>query len=105
MASNNDYYFFINATMNKYVIIEISMNNNKINEYLDYIQIYEYSERYNIDFLKEEKTNIIMKESGNNTFSVNTYKVISNFTNTVCVKINPKIDTIFNIQINVTDYK
>ena len=37
-------------------------------------------------------------------FSLNSYKVISNLTNYICFKINPKMDTTFTIQINVTDF-
>ena len=101
LIGENDYYFYIRAKVNKYISIEINAQNSN---YLNYIKIYEYSKRYDDDFLKETKQSVIIKESNDQKFSLNSYKVISNLTNYICFKINPKMDTTFTIQINVTDF-
>lgn len=104
LISENDYYFYISANVKKNVSIEIIMN-NQYKESLDYIQIYEYSKRYDTDFLEETTQKITINESNDKASSLNYYQVISNYTNYICVKIRPKIDVnYYYIQINVTDF-
>ena len=80
LLKNNNYYFYIDANVNNYVSINITMDAIYKNA-LEYITIYEYSERYNSDILKETQQNITIKSSKYDAFSYNSYKVISNLTN------------------------
>jgi len=103
LLKNNNYYFYINATVNKYVSINITMNQAYKNS-VEYMTIYEYSERYNSDILKETQQNITIKSSKYDAFSYNSYKVISNYTNYVCFKIHTKENAKYFIQIFVKDF-
>ena len=103
LLKNNNYYFYINATANKYVNIDIIMNKEYKNS-LEYMTIYEYSERYKSDILKETPINITVKSSNYEAYSFNSYKVISNLTNYVCFKIHIKEDARYTVQIFVKDF-
>ena len=100
----NNYYFYINATVNKYVSIKISME-EKYRNSLKYMTIYEYPERYNYnDILQETSEKIIIRSSKNEVFSYTSYKVISNLTNFVCFRIYPDEKAKYNILVNVKNY-
>ncbi len=103
LLKNNNYYFYIDANVNKYVSINITMDAIYKNA-LEYITIYEYSERYNSDILKETQQNITIKSSKYDAFSYNSYKVISNLTNYVCFKIHTKEKAHIVVQVFVKDF-
>ena len=71
---------------------------------LENMTIYEYSERYKSDILKETQKNITVKSSKYEAYSYNSYKVTSNFTNYVCFKVHIKEDAIYTVQIFVKDF-
>jgi hypothetical protein len=103
LLKNNNYYFYINTNFNKYVSINITMDEAYKNS-LEYMTIYEYAERYNSDILKETQRNITTKSSNYLAFSYNSYKVISNLTNYVCFKIHTKEKANIAVQIFVKDF-
>ena len=103
LHKNNNYYFYINATVNKYISINITMYKEYKNS-LENMTIYEYSERYKSDILKETPKNIIVKSSEYEAYSFNSYKVISNLTNYVCFKVHLKEDAQYTVQILVKDF-
>ena len=103
LLKNNNYYLYINATVNKYVSINITIN-AKYNNSLEYMTIYEYSERHKSDILKETQKNITIKNSEYEAYSYNSYKVISKLTNYVCFKIHIKEDARYTVQIFVKNY-
>ena len=103
LLKNHNYYFYINATVNKYVSINISMY-EKYENSLENMTIYEYSERYKSDILKETQQNITIKRTNYIAFSYNTYKVISHLTNFVCFKIHIKENAQYTVQIFVKDF-
>ena len=70
---------------------------------MDSIRINEYPEKDLYNSLEKTTKNVKVKESENIVFSIDTYKVISQSTNYICLSINPKNDAICAIQINVTD--
>ena len=67
------------------------------------ITINEYPEKDLNNSLEKTTKNVKVEKSENMVFSIDTYKVISQFTNYICFSINPKNDAKCNIQINVTD--
>ena len=100
LVSEYDYYFFIKAKINNSVSIKISLD--IYSDILNSITINEYPEK-DLNNSLEKTTKNVKVESENMVFSIDTYKVISQFTNYICFSINPKNDAICNIQINVTD--
>ena len=101
LVSKYDYYFFIKAKTNNSVSIKISLDT--YSDILDSITINEYPERDLDNSLEKTTKNVKAEKSENIVFSIDNYKVISQFTNYICFSINPKNDAICNIQINVTD--
>ena len=104
LLKNIPYYYFINSKEYQQVIFNITLNNSQTIPF-EFVEIYEYSEKYNYNTYNKftNKSLQFISNMFEGTLSNSFHYIIESiYTNFIIIKIKPKIDyENLNIKVNV----